>query len=69
MIGRTVGHYEIVEQLGTGGMGGSQSLIGGGMTNAINGEIIPALSGWQATGFMAATFAIVSILKLLRRRA
>ena len=39
------------------------------MTHAINGEIIPALSGWQALGFMTATFAIVAIVKLLRRRA
>ena len=39
------------------------------MTHAINGEIIPALSGWQAFGFMAATFAVVAIVKLLRRRA
>ena len=39
------------------------------MTHAINGEIIPALSGWQAVGFIAATFAIVAIVKLLRRRA
>ena len=39
------------------------------MTQAINGEIIPALSGWQALGFMAATFAVASIVKLLRRRA
>jgi hypothetical protein len=39
------------------------------MTQAINGEIIPALSGWQALGVMAATFAIVAIVKLLRRRA
>ena len=39
------------------------------MTHAINGEIIPALSGWQALGFIAATFAIVTIVKLLRRRS
>ena len=39
------------------------------MTHAINGEIIPALSGWQACGFIAATFAVVAIVRLLRRRA
>ena len=26
------------------------------MTHAINGEIVPALSGWQALGLAAATF-------------
>jgi hypothetical protein len=39
------------------------------MAEVINGEIIPALSGWQAFGFIAATFAIVAIVKLLRRHA
>jgi len=35
---------------------------------ATNGEITPALSGWQAWGHVAATFAIVAVVKLLRRR-
>ena len=43
--------------------------MGGDIMSAINGEVIPAMSGWQVVGLAAATYAIIAIVKLLHRRA
>jgi hypothetical protein len=37
------------------------------MTDIVNGEIVPAMSGWQALVLIAASLSIAAAIRLVRR--